>query len=434
MDPQKKTLLHSFLIFNVKPPKKEGALPTIYWYFSNEDHSNEYKLTQVGLIITFVGFCRKFKPSHDCDYIFTSFHEIAILRLYGDIWMSVSIESKKSFNRNLLHSILRHCRSMFSHFWVYLPEIVLENETPPSEQLIVSQLNDSFRYIVNSIDWTQLDFLYIFNSYMCQSITGGSHILEEICARLLIHHKDELKDIAILFRKHRVVHTTFSATVTRALAFGMRKNFEYLFLHGPRADKDALTWIIGLYTDTNGILSIYQPYINIGGIPHLLVAFKLRHFRIVLTLDPTMIITGESLQKIPLYLRELKDFLKIQQPQKLMKGIPVPFAYTGDQQSRQQLHFHCNQIDARSRHAVDINIIRADMVANQYDPETSIAFPGILGYYVFVKKSTQQGNEKVVVFRSPIMNASESLKIRKKIKPKKNEETKQNDDSGCRVN
>lgn len=427
------TLLHSFFIFNIIPPKKEGALPIIYWYYSTVEHDEEFKLNQVGLIITFAGFCRKFKPDQDCDYIYTNKHEIAIQKLYGDIYMSVTIESTKPFNRYLLQSILKHCKSMFSHFWVPLPEIVLDGEEPPSNELIVSQLDDAFQFIIPSIDWAHLDFSYIFNSYTTQQINGDMNQLKQLCAQLLLRHRNELVDIAILYRNHRVVHTTFSATVTRALAFGMRKRFGHLFLHNPRADRDALTWIIGLYTDMNGLNSVYLPVVYIGGIPHSLVAFKLKHFKIVLTLNPNIEIDSSMLNEIPKYLKDLREFLKNQQATKPIRDVPVPFAFASDSQQDQQLYFDCSQIDAKSRPAVDINIIRGHQSVVVTGNIASVAFPGTSEYFVTISRNGPKKTERVVTCKSPTQNVSDSLKICQRISATKDQNKKVDDSGICRI-
>ena len=431
---KEETLLHSFIIFNIVPPKKEGAKPQIYWYYSPEEQDEETKLNQVGLILTFAGFCRKFTkfddPRMECDYIYTNKHEIAIQKLFGDIYMSVTIESTKPFNRYVLQSILQYCKSMFSHFWVYLPEEILAEEESPSNEMIIENLENAFGYIIKSIDWGHLDFMYLFNTYTTQKINGDINALERICAQLLIRHRKELVDIAILYRNHRVVHTTFSATVTRVLAFGMRKKFGYLYLHNPRADRDALTWIIGMYTDMNGLKSLYQPVIYISGTPHLLVAFKLKHFKIVLTLNPNIEVDMQLLNEIPRYLKDLREFLKELQATKPIRDVPVPFALAKVDMSKQQLYFDCSQIDARSRPAVDINIIRGHQAAVVTDNAASVAFPGISGYFVYV--SRRKDRETIVTCKSPTPNVSDSLKICQRISVIKDQGNK-NQDQICKI-
>lgn len=402
------SILRSFTIFNIIPPKKEGAKPKIYWYYSKEERTEEEKLNEVGLIITFAGFCRKFKPENECDYIFTNKQEIGIYRLYGDIFMSVSIESHAPFNRFLLQSILRHCKLMFSHFWVPLPDIILEGENPPSEEMIESQIDYAFQCIISSINWSHLDFSYIFNSFTRQQITGDFHALKRMCAQLLLRHRKIFSDICILDRKHRVIHSTFTATVTQALAFGMRKRFGHLFLHNPRADRDALTWIIGCYTDTNGINSLYQPVIYIGGVPHLLVAFKLHNYKIVLTLDPEITIDEKILREIPHHLRSIRDYLRNNTAVKPITEVPVPFALAMDDQ--QEMSFDCCQIDAKSRQAVDENFIRGHQAAMYTDTIASVGFPGVQEYFITVIRGARKA-EKVVTCKSPSITLSEQLKI-----------------------
>jgi hypothetical protein len=296
---------------------------------------------------------------------------------------------------------------MFSYFWVPLSDEYSEF----SQEMFESSIADAFNFIIGSIDWKHLEFYYLFNSYTIQPITGNLEELKQICARLLLRHKNVLNDIAIIYRKQKVVHTTFSPSVTRALAFGMMKKFKYLFLHHPKADKSILTWIIGLYTDMNGLESLYQPVIYINDTPHLLVAFKLKHFKIVLTLNPNAQVDIPTMKEIPKYLKELRTFLSEQQTMNPSNDVPIPFALAIDDQHDQQLYFDSSQIEARSRHAIDTNIIRGNQANVDFGNVAAVAFPGIDDYYVYVVRNGPKKVERVVTCKNPSPKISDTLKI-----------------------
>ena len=62
--------LISFAIYDGIPPKEEGMDPTVFWYWPTETPIDT-QLNNVGLYLTFTGFCRDFRSSKDCEYIQT---------------------------------------------------------------------------------------------------------------------------------------------------------------------------------------------------------------------------------------------------------------------------------------------------------------------------------------------------------------------------
>jgi hypothetical protein len=63
--------LVSLAIFDGIPPQEEGQDPTVFAYFSSRSTTRDSRFNEVGLYLTFLGFCKDFNSSADCQYIET---------------------------------------------------------------------------------------------------------------------------------------------------------------------------------------------------------------------------------------------------------------------------------------------------------------------------------------------------------------------------
>ncbi|OHT09146.1 hypothetical protein TRFO_22062 [Tritrichomonas foetus] len=409
----KKSYLHSFAIFNCVPPRKEGTDPIIYWYHGESDEVNQkyYKLNQIGLIITFISFCLRFDTNLPCDYVFTNEHEISMLELSGAIWMAVVLKSKEARNRSLLHSILQHCRMMFSTFFVPLPKLQEKMERFDIDNKILEYLDVAFPTIVNSIDWNRLDFRYLFNSFIMQPLKYEENRLEDVCKQFLSFNHDIIDDIAILYHHNRIVYSSFDPTVTRILSFAMRRKFTHIFLHNPARETDILTWLVGLYINNAGLNSIYQPPVFYNGKRHLLLAFLDGNYKIVLTQPSDIIITEELLQSIPKRLWQVRQFLKNSPTISPLTEIPLPFATTKNLYKVQTITFENHNLDAAMTARVDPNFIQVHDVATAYSRNAIIAYPEKSSLFVKCEIDDDTKEERIIIAQPTPGGVSHCLKI-----------------------
>jgi hypothetical protein len=63
--------LLSFTVFDGIPPQEEGKDPVIYYYWSQKQMSQDAQFNEIGLFLTFRGFCADFRASKDCEYFQT---------------------------------------------------------------------------------------------------------------------------------------------------------------------------------------------------------------------------------------------------------------------------------------------------------------------------------------------------------------------------
>lgn len=431
-DLKSKSLLYSFFIFDCVPPTGEGSAPTVYYYFSNDpeiENDNTYKLKQIGFILVFMSFCQRFSTDLPLDYIFTKNHEYSLLELSGSIWMAVVINSKKPENRALLHSILLHFRNMFSSYFVPLKSLRSEKITASEE--ILQKLDFAFPSIIKSVNWSRLDFRYLFNS----SIPQPFKIDMSIVCQEFLHNNSKLFDhIAIMYHvmgHNRIIYSSFDEKTTQTLAFSMRRRFDHLFLHNPERETEQLTWIIGLYKNKSGINSIYQQQIFIDGVPHLLVAFRVEHFKIVLTQPINIEISEEMLNSIPRRLMPIQQYLTRKNIINPQNSIPIPFALVLNSYEKHTMTFAKSDLDVESDSRLDRYFIKNHESAVTYDKTSTIAVPEYGNSFVRcqIKIVEDKMTEELIFSKPPssLKGISKKLKILSSLYTTKSNEQTNND-------
>lgn len=395
-----KSFLHSFIIFDRVPPRKEGSDPIVYFQYSinqEEQTKNEF-INQVGAIIAFITFCQRFRTDAPCDYIFTKVHEIAMQELSGSIWMAVILTSEKPENRSLLNSILTHFRNMFSLFFVSLKPL---HEAPlVADQKILSALPQAFPTILHSVDWNKLDFRYMFNSYIPQPFNPQINI-SQVCQQFLNTNSDLFDKIVVMYRHNRIVYSSFDdLDITRTLAFSMHRRFSHLFFHNPQRESDELTWLIGLYINSSGQTSIYQQPIIYNGHHHLLVAFRIGSFKIILTEKADIQLSEKILFSIPRRIQPIQQLLCKKNLVFKSNSIPIPYAIVTNDYVKHKMTYESFNIDAVADSYMDKNLIKSHDYAKMYAKNATIAIPVLNKYFVLCKRSIENDELKETILYS----------------------------------
>ena len=413
--------LHAFVVFNSDPPKEEGADPEVYWFYSQQNQDDNFKLNITGLLITFISFCKKWGISEPCDYLDTQNHEIGLLELSDDIWMAISLESKVTNKRSLLNSILKYCKMMFEFFFK-VPNITAKSKEETRKSLL-TQIRFGFPYIVESINWDHLDITYLFDSYHLQSIrhidfNDTEERLKGIISRTLSEKNQTLFDnIIILYSKHKVVTSTFSnPDISRAFSFAMRKKFKYMYQHNPVCQKE-FSWLLGLYRNEKGITSVFQLpiYYKDNGSdqvkPHLFVAFKYHKFKIILTLKE-IVYSEDVLKSIPPKLKELKEFIKHCYPKKVPSAF-YPYTRAINVLPKHEILCESDQLMPITHELIHDTWIQLHEHLTSYsdNQKIMIIIPSITYFKLMVQKeqnkSENQSKETLVALQKDIEEISE---------------------------
>jgi len=406
-----KSILYAFIVFDSVPPNGEGADPVIYWFYPSDGFSSDQKLNLTGLIITFLSFSQKWGANSPCDYILTNLHEITVLELKNSLTLALITHKAVSSKRSLLRSLLEYCKSMYFSF--FYSDVVI-NQTCSREEISKS-ITTIFPYIINSIDWFQTNFTLLFNSYPSQGLEGGNEELAHLCNSLIQSDPQYFDNIIILHRKNRVVYSSFNKDVTRALSYGMRKKFSYIYLHQPVVKSDSLHWLVGLYYNANNLKSLYQPLVYIDGKPHGIIAFKFKKFKIVLTVSNQLGFCEEKYDSMPLKIREIVKFLNTSNP-KRPNFCPFPYVLSSNYTNMQTYISLSDHINPQSRSIIHTSFIKAHEHSMYYDETTTIGFPYINDFAVVCVNDKDAGIESIVSIQCERKKITEYLYITKRLK------------------
>jgi hypothetical protein len=299
--------LQSFIVFDGVIPPGEGSQPMVYFARCPEGADGHFAVNLAGVFITFCKFCTHFTKASPCDYVATRTHEFALLELCDDIWMVVQREVSASPNRNLLLSMLHSCKSIYELFF-QLPQRIAG--TGQLTRRSIALLSTAFEMIVNSVTWTDLAFIQLFDSFLqLRPNADFSSSLERIVCAITSNTAVPIAHVAVLHSRY-FLHSTFPLEVSRAISIAMSIKFPYLFPHVLAKQEARMYWIIGLSRGANGAMTLHAPPIKLRGELYPLVALRMLKLRIVIALRPNCLITPEVLELIPPLLAPLRHTLR----------------------------------------------------------------------------------------------------------------------------
>jgi hypothetical protein len=84
--------LVSLSIFDGIPPQEEGQDPSVFYYWSAEKISKDSQFNEIGLYLTFLGFCREFRASKDCQYFQTDRFFTCFANLDGSVFAAACFD------------------------------------------------------------------------------------------------------------------------------------------------------------------------------------------------------------------------------------------------------------------------------------------------------------------------------------------------------
>lgn len=226
--------LISMAIFDGIPPKEEGKDPTVFWYYP-DTISIDHQLNQVGLYLTFLGFCRDFQASSDCQFIQTDSTFSCMENLGSECFVAACFQSKDPANQRLLTKQL----SVFASIFKLLFESVTRDEQ--------GNVNKTFLF-----DFTQYvpKFIELFNFYPYLPKLSPNLGLWILCEEALATLKMKLPTIrnAAFIYKDKLVHSCMSPNDTLALYMSTKIPVHYYQFATPKDKrlKDKFYWIVGM--------------------------------------------------------------------------------------------------------------------------------------------------------------------------------------------
>lgn len=408
-------VLHTIFI-DKKDYGEMRKAPTTSEENSENSHSNNsvksnpfFIVNQVGLLLTFLKFSTRFSQDAPCDYIRTDKHEIVILELENQVWMSIQRETPLTelSNRNSLHSMLRSCKNIYQLFFNPPKR---DPETNLVTPLSINHLKSAFDMIIHSMAWADLGFIHLFESFFQLTPDKAfsfalNPIINEFSSTLPISH------MAIMYSRYFIFHT-FPTDVARTLSICLRVKLPYLFPRILAKDEERLYWIIGLSVTERNTLSIYPPPLFINGKQYPLIALRKKKLRFLFTLKDNVAPTPELLSSITPHLKplvKLCDRLKLE-----TKGNrnASPYIVLRNHPLEKNLSLTHEKLSDATIVFAEKTISQAHLFATSYAKKSIICYPGnpaYLGYYVYFKK--RQSEESVVMCQSETKEVTTALHV-----------------------
>ena len=266
-------LLSQFMVFDVKSKPEDIGPPTVFFYHSNETSNQKEKDNMngqfAGLIIGFIQTSLKFTLNEPCDYILTNLHEIALIELHNDVWISVCRKKSQNINPELLKSLLQICRDIYKLFF----PLPVRDENGTVKKASARMLKSAFEMISSAVSWTDINFLNIFQSTF--ELTLPTTFMEKLihAVRNVISAGDFFSHINIMYGRY-TVFSTLPMDISTTLAICMKNKLQYLFPNTVESIQDQLFWMIGLSISHHGFVTVYSPPIIIDGKNYPLVCLK----------------------------------------------------------------------------------------------------------------------------------------------------------------
>ena len=284
--------LRSFAIFDGVPPQQEGEDPTIFWWYPSETPIDD-RLNQIGLYLTFIGFCRDFRASQDCQHFQTDQAFSCFASLGANVYALASFATTDEVSYRVLCSTIELFASMYRMFFgepYRLPDNKVDKQ---SQEIFRTQMDEMIRV------FSQTPFL---------SKMAPSSDLWTICEEAIACSKERLphlRSIAFIFQ-NRLVHTTMSERDVLTLYAAYRCPLRSLLqIEDDYAQSGKLTWVAGV---KKGALTVRKVHMADG--PGFPVFLKCNSLLVIVVFAEPRAMTIEEFQPVEETLAPFIDVIR----------------------------------------------------------------------------------------------------------------------------
>jgi len=188
-----------------------------------------------------VKFCKRFKPSDDCDYIVTDRHETALHEFGNDIWMSVTRSRGRESARDSLRCMLERLRMVYG---LLFSAPVRDAATGQVDAASRSRLHMAFEMLIGSAERVMegVDDLLKHQPHVALDPDFLSGLSVQISD---MFRSGPFAYMSLLYSNLCVI-STFPSEVTRALALALRMKLRYLFPRPRKGRGKGVRWMIGI--------------------------------------------------------------------------------------------------------------------------------------------------------------------------------------------
>ena len=411
------TNIECFLVFDGAPSKEEGGPATIFYSKTSSEEAKHFSENQAGIFLTLIKFAKFFTGNVPADYALTQKHEIALMSLHDNIWLSVTKANKGHPNRELLIAILSSCKRLFQLFF-RMPE---RDNSGQVTRKSARMMKSSFEQIVLAVSQTNLTFIHLFDSYFQLSppreIKGEIESIVETIKEM----DTPIHNIAIMHSRS-FLFSNFPSSVTQTLAFSLQMKFPYLFPRVLMKDDEHLYWIIGLSRSEKGPINVYAPPILFNGETYPLIALKYKKYKIIISLKQNTVPTPEILNTIPGIIKPLRSMFNRVQIESTKSNIQEPFIIIENKQKKKSLYLINQKISDASIPIAEEDIIRGYHFAHMIGKSnTTVGFTGATGYFMYYNNTVDL--DRVVLTKTGTLDITESLEKAKLLQDPQNVQT-----------
>ena len=397
--------IDTFLVFDGTPQQNEAAPPLIFCSKTFSDESRHFAENQAGIFLTLIKFAKFFTNEATVDYTLTDKHEIAIMELQDNIWLSISKLNNGSPNRQLLLAILKSCKRLYQLFFKK-PE--RDPKTGHVTRKSAKMMKSSFEQILLAISHTNLTFVHLFDSYFqLQPPKDVQSEIEQIVSYIKAKGAP-IQNIAIMHSRN-FLYSNFPIDVTQTLAFALQMKFPYLFPRVLMKDEVHLYWIIGLSRSEDGPINVYAPPILYNNESYPFVGLKYKKYKIFLSLKSNIVPTPEILNKIPPTIKPLKALFNKLNIETKKGKIQDPFIVIESYPTMRKLSLVNQKISDAQIPAAETDIIRGHTYAHILTGNNiTVSYTGSAGYFMYF--NIADGYEHVILTKTDAFNISRSLR------------------------
>ena len=397
--------IDTFLVFDGTPQQNEAAPPLIFCSKTFSDETRHFAENQAGIFLTLIKFAKFFTADATVDYALTDKHEIAILELEDNIWLSISKLNNGTPNRQLLLAILQSCKRLYQ---VFFKKPERDPKTGQVTRKSAKMMKSSFEQILLAISHTNLTFIHLFDSYF--QVTPPNDVVSEIdeIVSSLQKKNSPIQQIAIMHSRN-FIYSNFPIDVTQTLAFALQMKFPYIFPRVLTKDEEHLYWIIGLSRAEDGPINVYAPPILYNNESYPFVGLKYKKYKIFLSLKSNIVPTPEILNTIPPTIKPLKALFHKLNIETKKGRIQDPFIVIESYPTMKKLSLVNQKISDAQIPAAETDIIRCHSYAHILTGNNiTVAYPGSAGYFTYF--NIADGYEHVILTKTDSNNISTSLK------------------------
>jgi hypothetical protein len=258
--------LRSVSIFDGTPPQEEGEDPKLFHYWPKATVSKDAQLNEIGLYLTFLGFCKDFRASSDCQYFETDSLFTCFAHLYGTVYAAAAFDVSKP---NVMKSprILQTLMHTFAALYVMVKDFQdFTSDRIEDLQKIFTQFPFLSKAFPVRDVWMLCEEALADSMQIVKNLRGGAFFFDG----MLLHTSIDPADVAVIYLAHKAKITTF--------------------YQGDYSSGDEVVWVLGSFSNNH----CQPPKVQLSDGPaHLVMLAQGRLTMLMVFSEPHVMNPGE---------------------------------------------------------------------------------------------------------------------------------------------